>query len=75
MGCIVHGIAKSRTRLSDFHFHSSESSERRGIGRTEICPSLKNDHTFSPGKNLTYTSTFPVTEQTGFSYSHNIVKV
>ena len=23
MDCIVHGIAKSRTRLSDFHFHSS----------------------------------------------------
>ena len=21
MECIVHGIAKSRTRLSDFHFH------------------------------------------------------
>ena len=21
MGCIVHGVAKSRTRLSDFHFH------------------------------------------------------
>ena len=20
MGCIVHGVAKSRTRLSDFHF-------------------------------------------------------
>ena len=20
--CIVHGVAKSRTRLSDFHFHS-----------------------------------------------------
>jgi len=56
MGCIVHGMAKSRTRLSNFYFHSSESLER-----TEICPSLKKDHTFSPGKNLTYTSTFPVT--------------
>ena len=22
MDCIVHGVAKSRTRLSDFHFHS-----------------------------------------------------
>ena len=21
MGCIVHGVAKSQTRLSDFHFH------------------------------------------------------
>ena len=24
MGCIVYGVAKSRTRLSDFHFHSSQ---------------------------------------------------
>ena len=23
MDCIVHGVAKSRTRLSDFHFHRS----------------------------------------------------
>ena len=23
MGCIVHGVAKSRTRLGDFHFHVS----------------------------------------------------
>ena len=22
MDCIVHGVAKSRTRLSDFHFHA-----------------------------------------------------
>ena len=22
MDCIVHGVAKSQTRLSDFHFHS-----------------------------------------------------
>ena len=22
MDCIVHGVAKSRTRLNDFHFHS-----------------------------------------------------
>ena len=21
MDCVVHGVAKSRTRLSDFHFH------------------------------------------------------
>ena len=22
MGCMVHGVAKSQTRLSDFHLHS-----------------------------------------------------
>ena len=26
MDCIVHGVAKSWTRLSDFHFHFSKSS-------------------------------------------------
>ena len=25
MDCIVHGVAKSQTQLSDFHFHFSES--------------------------------------------------
>ena len=24
MGCIVHGVAESQTRLSDFHFHYIE---------------------------------------------------
>ena len=24
MGCIVHGVPKSQTRLSDFHFHFHE---------------------------------------------------
>ena len=26
MDCIVHGVAKSRTQLSDFHFHFSHIS-------------------------------------------------
>ena len=25
MDCIVHGVAKSQTRLSDFHFHFSQN--------------------------------------------------
>ena len=24
MGCIVHGVTKSQTQLSDFHFHFHE---------------------------------------------------
>ena len=24
MDCIVHGVAESQTRLSDFHFHSQD---------------------------------------------------
>ena len=31
MDCIVHGVAKSQTQQSDFHFHS-------GFG--EVCPGL-----------------------------------
>ena len=27
MDCIVHGVAKSRTRLSDFHFHGSTEQD------------------------------------------------
>ena len=27
MGCIVHGVAKSRTRLSDFHFPGKEITD------------------------------------------------
>ena len=30
MDCIVHGVAESRTRLSDFHFHPD--GPRRGLG-------------------------------------------
>ena len=26
MGCIVHGVAKSRTQLSDFHFQTNVSA-------------------------------------------------
>ena len=32
MDCIVHGVAKSQTRLSDFHFHFSDVAIRRGEG-------------------------------------------
>ena len=27
MDCIVHGVEKSRTRLSDFHFHGSTEQD------------------------------------------------
>ena len=32
MDCIVHGVTKSRTRLSDFHFHFHPDGPRRGLG-------------------------------------------
>ena len=31
MDCIVHGVAKSQTRLSDFHFHSWETTQETCI--------------------------------------------
>ena len=36
MDCIVHGVAKSRTRLSDFHF--------REDGRVQVCDALHSTH-------------------------------
>ena len=29
MDCIVHGVAKSQTRLSDFHFHFQNKVQRK----------------------------------------------
>ena len=36
MDCIVHGVAKSQTQLSDFHFHPGEW----GRGRQDLAPSM-----------------------------------
>ena len=40
MDCIVHGVAKSRTRLSDFDFHPGEW----GGGRQDLAPSMGYPH-------------------------------
>ena len=32
MDCIVYGVAKSRTRLSDFHFHFSQTLALESLG-------------------------------------------
>ena len=38
MGCIVHGVAESRTRLSDFHFHPDlRGYERHQRMLTQSC--------------------------------------
>ena len=44
MNCIVHGVAKSRTRLSDFHFYLLISD----IVTTLIC--LKGDGGLEPAR-------------------------
>ena len=35
MDCIVHGVVKSRTRLSDFHFQCKESPFEKGRTQKE----------------------------------------
>ena len=35
MDCIVHGVAKSQTRLSDFHFHPTASPYKCREGETD----------------------------------------
>ena len=42
MNCIVHGVAKSRTRLSDFHFHKPINNDSfrwivKGFSHTYTC--------------------------------------
>ena len=34
MNCIVHGVSKSQTQLSDFHFHASQDGIK--IARKDI---------------------------------------
>ena len=36
MDCIVHGVAKSQTQLSDFHFHYMKSTESVSLLVKEI---------------------------------------
>ena len=33
MDCVVHGVTKSQTRLSDFHFFSQRKKENRSKER------------------------------------------
>ena len=39
MDCVVHGVTKCRTRLSDFHFHftSFEEEENRSSDPVLLC--------------------------------------
>jgi len=41
MDCMVHGVTKSRTRLSDFHFHFDSSVVKNppaNAGDTDLMP-------------------------------------
>ena len=40
MDCIVHGVAKSSTRLRDFHFHSEVTEYQLYFINLDSSPSL-----------------------------------
>ena len=37
MNCIVHGVAKSQTRLSNFHFHMYIGFPNSSVGKDSAC--------------------------------------
>ena len=45
----VHGVARSQTRLSDFHFHFSLSCIGEGNGNPLQCSRLENPRDGGPG--------------------------
>ena len=42
MDCIVHGVAKSRTRLSDFHFYFTMMMRSQFNSVAQSCPTFCN---------------------------------
>ena len=63
MDCVVHGVAKSRTRLSDFH--SLTVSHSWGVERSRLKPVLCDSHIYALNpravlrSNLFYVSELP----------------
>ena len=49
MDCIVHGVAKSQTQLSDFHFHSLHGNSLTDFGFFLVCLFLKSFFLFRCG--------------------------
>ena len=39
---IVHGITKSRTRLSEFHFHYKQSEATTDLNKNDVAPQQKS---------------------------------
>ena len=52
MDYIVHGVAKSRTRLSDVHFHTMETVTDFILGGSKITAAVKLKDTCSLGEKL-----------------------
>ena len=61
MDCIVHGVTKSQTRLSDFHFFQTEKNAELLLDTTaaaaaakslQSCPTLCNPMDGSPPGSL-----------------------
>ena len=52
MDCIVHGVAKSQTRLSDFHFHLDTCFHQACENVREKTPVLNKCPQAGPGKRI-----------------------
>ena len=72
MDCTVHGVAKSRTRLSDFHFTFLYVPFIRGTGASRILVSvgpwnrpwwIPRDHCIKKGYRCKYVWTLEITFQ------------
>ena len=44
MDCIVHGVAKSKTGLNDFHFHLGHSFIRNRLSSSSFLNSVKDSY-------------------------------
>ena len=53
MDCMVHGVPKSRTRLSDFHFHFDSSVVKNPPANTGDTDSMPGSGRY-PGKENDY---------------------
>ena len=60
MGCIVHGVTKSRTQLSDFHFTwNKKLGSPKGIQFSNLQVSRNSTGLVCKGKISFYTLPFP----------------
>ena len=55
MGCIVHGVAKSPTLLSDFHFHFQHNSKVSILQRSAFFMVLLSHLYLTTGKTIALT--------------------
>ena len=76
MDYIVHGVTKSRTQLSNFHFHATTETQRRQINvkkkkkKKQVCERRQNWIKFSLLKNSIY-----FFEQKSWNFHHSATEM